>query len=148
MPNYLSKYFTLEEMIATQVRGVDNTPSVRELANLSRLCNELDKLRKLSGPLHVNSGYRDTEVNRIVGGSITSFHRFGLAADLTPLAREVSLKWLIDTAAQVLDYDQIIYEFGRWVHIGIAEDGVAPRKQLLMIFKPGQYEVYNPSLIK
>jgi zinc D-Ala-D-Ala carboxypeptidase len=36
-------------------------------------------------------------------------------------------------AASGVAYDQVIYEYGRWVHLGLREAGKAPRGQLLSI---------------
>lgn len=44
----------------------------------------LDLLRiDLGCPLHVTSGFRCDKHNSIVGGSATSWHKLGLATDLT-----------------------------------------------------------------
>ena len=36
-------------------------------------------------------------------------------------------------------FDQLIHEYGRWVHLGLAPEGVTPRLQALTIFTPGKY---------
>ena len=78
----LSKNFTYEEMInsATAKRlNIDNTPSEKELECLKQLCqNILQPIRdKRGSALTVTSGYRCEKLNKIVGGSPTSQHRFG-----------------------------------------------------------------------
>lgn len=35
-----------------------------------------------------------------------------------------------------IEFDQLIHEFGRWVHLSIPKEGEAPRKQCLTI-RPG-----------
>jgi hypothetical protein len=39
--------------------------------------------------------------------------------------------------------DQVIEEFGRWVHIGIAKVGATPRQQFLVAKKVGTKTVYE-----
>ena len=84
----LTKNFTLSEMVRSTTasqRKIDNTPSAEVISNLIFLCREvLQPVRDMTGrPLRVNSGYRSEALNRAVGGSKTSDHRFGLAADVT-----------------------------------------------------------------
>ena len=84
----LSKHFTLEELTrsATAQRlGLDNLPSVHELANLMRLATVLEDVRHVLGsrPILISSGFRSEAVNKAVGGSPSSAHRLGLAADFT-----------------------------------------------------------------
>lgn len=38
-----------------------------------------------------------------------------------------------------IPYDQLILEYGRWVHMAIAREGAEPRRELLMIFEQGHY---------
>jgi hypothetical protein len=40
---------------------------------------------------------------------------------------------------EALPFDQLIHEYGRWVHLGLAVDGKTPRLQALTIFTPGRY---------
>lgn len=140
----LSTHFTLEELITSQwaVRnGVDNTPGPQELANLKRLAQALEVVRyTLGAPVVVTSGYRNQIVNRAVGGVSSSFHTLGLAADFIcpgfgpPLA--VAKKLM---GVEALLFDQLIHEYGHWVHIGLAAEAQTPRLQVLTIFTPGKY---------
>ena len=82
------KHFTLDALTrsATARRlGIDNTPTRQATANLERLvANLLDPLREAYGaPIYVNSGYRCPALNRAVGGSASSQHLTGEAADIT-----------------------------------------------------------------
>jgi len=83
-----SKYFKLEELTKTNT-GLDNTPTEGVKIALQRLVtNVLDKVRELHGkPITVNSGYRSPLVNKKVGGSSTSQHVKGEAADIIQLKR-------------------------------------------------------------
>ncbi len=136
----LSEHFTLAEMTASQsaVRlTIDNSPSAETLNNLRRLCAFLEQVRLLvKKPVLVSSGYRSTELNRIIGGAPQSAHMQGLAADINvpgmspaTLARRV--------ADSPLMFDQLIIEFDQWVHLGLAEG--LQRRQLLTIRKGSGY---------
>lgn len=145
----LSPHFTLDELTTTSVRGVDNTPDARQLENLRRLCVEtLEPIRQRFGPWWVTSGYRSPAVNRIIGGSPTSAHMCigdRAAADGVPLARNVRWSSVIHFLIEGdIPFDQVIYEYGRWLHIGIdAPDRC--RRQALMVFEPGTYLPWNPT---
>ena len=65
-------------------RGLSNKPNDETIKNLGFLVAEvLDPLRLAVGkPLVVTSGYRSPEINRLIGGSPTSDHVKGRAADI------------------------------------------------------------------
>jgi zinc D-Ala-D-Ala carboxypeptidase len=147
--NY-SEHFTREELIGSDTAarlGIDNTPPADVEANLRRLCEVLERVRAAMGPIFISSGYRCLELNTAIGGSKTSRHMDGCAAD-TGYANE-SLRTVANHLiehAQVLGIDQVIYEFGRWVHIGIALPGHTPRHEGLMIFSAREgYLKYDPN---
>jgi hypothetical protein len=144
-----SPHFAREELLvsAEALRlGLKNEPDDAAEANLARLCTGfLEKVREGFGPLRINSGYRAPLVNKAVGGSATSAHVFGRAADFIVLDKQRSLIDVVDWIAKSdLPFDQVIYEFGRWVHLGIAAEGKSPRRQALMIKEPGRYLKFDP----
>ena len=129
----LSPHFTLDELTLSQTaarRGIDNTPYPQELENLKKLAEVLERVRALVGkPIIVSSGFRNEAVNRAVGGSKTSAHMSGLAADINcPGVSPAALAHIIKSSS--IEFDQLILEFDRWVHIGLADK---PRMQLLTI---------------
>jgi len=67
----LSPNFTLEELIyseTAQRKGLDNTPNEEVKANLVRLANFLEEVRRVIGrPIMINSAYRSIEVNSSIG---------------------------------------------------------------------------------
>lgn len=82
------KYFKLEELTYSQTakaHSIANVPTAEAVKNLTRLVDEvLDPLRERWGvPIRVTSGYRSVTLNRKVGGSSTSYHLRGMAADIT-----------------------------------------------------------------
>jgi len=131
----LSTHFTLENMINSQTalrKGIDNTPSPEIINNLTNLCNTLLEPARaiLNVPFMVDSGYRCPELNTAVGGSATSEHVLGHAADCIP--EGLNLQECFDTLRQSnLPYDQIIFECNAWIHLGMCADGAIPRRQAL-----------------
>ena len=135
----LTEHFTLEELTHTDHRELDNNPSEYEKANLMRLAEFLELVKKtLDGkPIMVNSAYRSEAVNNAVGSKNTSQHRLGCAADLRVpgMTPDEVVKAII---ASDLQYDQIILEFDRWTHISVPNSpNDKPRLQKLIIDKAG-----------
>ena len=134
----LSEHFSYEELIHTDHRIFDNTPTDAELSNLVRLAEFLEVVRAVldDRAVLINSAFRSKAVNDSVGSKDTSQHRTGCAADirvsgLTPDQVVASI------IASDIEYDQIINEFDRWTHISIPLEGVKPRKTALIIDKLG-----------
>ncbi len=83
----LTANFTLAEMVKSETalrHDMDNTPGETEIENLKRLCEQvLQPVREhFKTGVKVNSGFRHPEVNAKVGGSKTSDHCKGQAADI------------------------------------------------------------------
>lgn len=134
----LAPNFTLAEMTASDTarrRGIDNTPTEAELANLRRLAETLQLIRDhLGHPVIITSGFRNEALNRAVGGVPNSAHRRGLAADFTCPRFGTTLQTCraIDEAG--IAFDQLILEYkasGSWIHLGLAPAGNKPRRQRL-----------------
>ncbi len=145
----LSEHFELAEFLVSETaarRGIANEPTPEIIDNLRRLCQSvLEPLRvKLARPVVITSGYRSPALNRAVGGSPTSYHMLGRAADIlvpgmTPLA-------VCQAAQQMkLPCAQIIHEFGRWAHMSVAISNERP--QLLTAKLNHGKTVYKPGLI-
>lgn len=139
----MSEHFTLEELTHSDialVRGLDNTPSAAQVANLQRLTSSLlEPVRALLGvPLHVNSGFRSPEVNLAVGGVPTSAHMDGRAADVIPTGVDIVPAWY-SISGSGLPFDQLILEHTThgaiWLHLAIARDGEEPRRQSITLTK-------------
>ena len=140
---HLTEHFTLEELCFSQeaVRtGIDNTPSPEVVANLLRLAKMLEKVRALlEKPIHISSGYRSPALNARIGGSKTSAHLDGRAADF--ICPEFGTPYAVakKIAAARLGYDQMIHEYGRWVHIAVPRANERADRELLSIFEAGRY---------
>jgi hypothetical protein len=144
----LSPHFRLSEVVVSQTairRQIPNDPPIAVAFALQQLATGLlDPLRDLTGPLHVDSGYRSPELNLAVGGALHSAHTTGSAADLKPLAPGVTLRRLMDLARDLpVPYDQVIWEYGAWVHVAQFGPGNVQRRQALMIFPGGTYEPFS-----
>lgn len=114
--------------------GIRNRPLDEHLPNLQRLAGALHAIQSyLQQPLTITSAYRNADVNRLVGGVPASKHALGLAADFVCPAFGTPLEVASAIAASGLVYDQLIHEYGRWVHFGLAPGGTVPRAQLLTI---------------
>ena len=133
----LSEHFTLEELTISEKasrRNLNNTPDNIALYNLRRLALFLEDVRTLlDKPIKINSAYRAPKVNASVGGSKTSQHCSGCAADIrvTGMTPDEVVRAIIKSDLQ---YDQVIREFDSWTHISIPnrkED--KPRKMALII---------------
>ena len=138
MPRMLSPHFTLDEFTFSQTAarlGLDNTPDARTLKNLRHLAATLEQVRGALGdcPIIISSGYRSPALNRAVGGSVHSAHMLGLAVDFTCPQYGSVLATARAAARSAVGFDQMILEYGRWVHLGIAEDAEVARGELLSI---------------
>ena len=119
------KYFTLKELtrsVTAKNKGIDNTPGEVEKNNLIALVeNVLDPLREAWGqPIIITSGYRCPALNRAVGGSATSQHVTGEAADIRTVSDTVEDNKALYELIRVLNLpiDQCINEYGYdWIHV-------------------------------
>ena len=151
----LTKNFTLSEMTKSETalrHGMDNTPSNSEIENLRALCeNVLQPVRDHYGKgVKVNSGYRHPLVNSKVGGSTTSDHCKGFAADIEipGVANADLAQWIADNC----EFRQLILEFytvgvpdSGWVHVSF--NPADNKKQVLTATKQNGKTVYLPGLV-
>jgi len=104
--------------------GIDNTPDEAVIESLKLLCeNVLQPVRDHFGKsVTVNSGFRSPETNQATGGSKTSDHCKGQAADIEieGISNPDLAHWIMDNC----DYTQLILEFytqgqpnSGWVHV-------------------------------
>lgn len=134
-------------MTATSQKLPNMPETWEEFSNLRDTALLLDSLREKFGKgIRVTSGYRSAAVNAAVGGSKTSAHRKGMAADIQPWKNTkknmlelatLCRKWVLFLSSPV---DQVIIytpdgkdnENIKCIHIGFSDK---PRHQLL--FKKG-----------
>lgn len=130
----LSKSFSLEELVASSTAkklNIDNTPGTKELTNLINLVTTvLQPIRdKYGKPIIISSGYRCPKLNKAVGGSTTSQHKTGQAADIHSLSnteKDNMILWNIicDMVKNgEIKTGQYIFEYGHkavgpdWIHV-------------------------------
>jgi zinc D-Ala-D-Ala carboxypeptidase len=151
----LTENFSLAEMIKSETalrHGLDNTPPAEVIDNLRTLCEQvLQPLRTAYGRgIKVNSGYRSPDVNAAVGGSRTSDHCRGQAADIEiPGIPNYDLAKYIE---QYFNFTQLILEFytpgipdSGWVHVSYNPADL--KKQSLTAMRENGKIVYKPGLI-
>lgn len=143
----ITKNFSYEEFTESstaKARGIDNSlPNQTVRAAVKELAEKiLQPLRDAyGGGIRITSGYRCPALNKAVGGSATSAHLTGYAADLQPINGDIAgftrfaVDWLKRTGAA---FDQCITEQNsktgaRWLHIGLKGPGGKQRKQFLNI---------------
>ena len=147
----LTQHFTLEEMTRSAVatrRRINNTPGEKEIAHLRALCEKvLEPIRAAWGqPVVVSSGYRSPLLNKIVGGSKTSEHVGGYAADIRSLSdsSEDNKKLLkLILGMKNLPFRQIINEHPNkdgspnWIHISYNPEH--PKQRSILTYSGGKY---------
>ena len=139
-PSFARWEFTVSEVAAR--RDIPNSPSMQEWANLESLCKTcLEPARESLGPLRISSGYRSPALNTAVGGAMDSQHMKGEAADVIPLVSSLATMFIWFHAN--VEFDQLIWEFGQWVHISHKAEGIQ-RKEALLAYRKNGRTIYAP----
>lgn len=128
----ISKNFSYREFEASNKadeKGICNVITSFEVRDAIKALVDtvLQPLRDAwGGPITISSGWRCDELNKEVGGSATSAHKTGYAADIVPNKGDLETffqfakKWLVDNKVK---FDQCAIESDRrgavWVHIGM-----------------------------
>lgn len=137
----LSPHFSLAEMTVSQTaarRGIKNEPDAAQTENLRRLAQLLEQVRGVTNqPLTVNSGFRSQQVNTLIGGVPTSEHCDGRAADIICPAYGNPYQLAKAIEAANIPFNQLILEYGQWVHISIPKAGYGAKMQALT-YRHGQ----------
>jgi len=149
------KYFTISELTRSDtasIKKIDNTPNKEITEHLIELVEKLlDPLRSAwaeycddnqlgNAGIRISSGFRNKELNKAVGGSSTSAHLTGYAADISPINGNMKVfqSWIAE-AIEEFDFDQLIYERPRngiasWIHLGLKnKDGMQRRQKFTII---------------
>lgn len=120
----LTRNFRLVELTRSETAArlrISNIANDRIENNLRLTALGLEQVRSVAGrAIILKSGYRCPELNAAVGGSATSAHLTGYAADITaPGISAMGLAMLIRDS--FIAFDQLILETGRGiVHVGFA----------------------------
>jgi hypothetical protein len=149
----ISKHISYKEATQSQTAtrlGIPNVPSQYDVQNMQLLAEKVfEPLREFFDvPIYVSSFYRSKELNKAIGGSSRSQHCEGRAIDLDDVYGGVTNAEMFQFIANILDYDQLIWEFGNdenpaWVHVSyVSED--QNRKQMLRATKKNGKTIYEP----
>lgn len=137
----LSPNFQLAEFVVSReaaARGIDNTPPPALLDNLRKVAEALEEIRDrvLAGaPIAITSGYRCSRLNAAVGGSPSSAHVEGLAADFIAPHFGTPADVCHAIVRHGIAFDQLIHEHD-WVHFAL---GPRMRHQILTYLGGGKY---------
>ena len=157
----LTQHFELDEFTRSATataNGIDNSLNPTKagdrnvIENLQHLCQTvLEPLREfVNAPVVVSSGYRCSELNKMVGGVRNSQHLTGEAADIQPLfpaapvpasfaggsslpQGEALKQWFL-FIQQHCSFDQLILETKgnrRWIHVSCCRDEKRNRQTCL-----------------
>lgn len=129
----LTPHFRLSEFTSSTTattRGIPNTPTIEAISNLQQLClHVLEPLRAHAArPITISSGYRSSALNAAVGGSKTSQHMTGEAADIRIPDEQTGREWFNWLRTNV-PYHQLIWEKDtpqsthHWIHIAYRQNG-------------------------
>lgn len=132
------KYFSFSEFFKSDVAEKHQVKNIPDDAQLSQVLgnikalvlNVLDPLRaRIGRPIIITSGYRSQRVNELVGGSKTSQHLMGKAADIhvqgyTPQQMDMVYR----TIQMYYDFDQLIFYPSKNI-IHISWNGIKNRQE-------------------
>jgi len=138
----MTPHFNLDELTRSDTAtrlNIDNAPTEEALDNLKILAQGLENVRtKLDGnAIRISSGYRCLVLNRALRSKDTSQHIMGLAADFTCSGYGGVDDVMRTLVSSSIEYDQLILEFDRWIHISFPESGETARRHTFVIDRNG-----------
>lgn len=136
----LARHFSLDEFEVSETAarlGIDNRAPPEVVNALMYTAQGLEVVRQALGghPVIITSGYRSPELNRAVGGSASSQHTKGQAADIIVPAFGRPLEACRRILEAGVVFDQLIHEFGGWAHVSFVPSGA--RLMVLTIDRQG-----------
>lgn len=136
----LTSHFTVEELTTTNRKDYAEANKKRALQDFSllmRLSFFAEQVRYILGvPMTITSGYREYDLNILVGGSANSQHLLFEAIDFIPKGMSIDKAFKILKDSKML-FGQLIKEKSgnsEWIHISIGE------KRQCLAYKNGKYE--------
>jgi hypothetical protein len=149
----LSTNLSLAEVTRSETakrKGISNMPTPEHIENFKKLAvNIFQPIREHFGkPIIISSGYRSAELNKAIGGSLSSQHCSGEAIDIDMDGTDITNAQIFYYIKDNLNFDQIIWEFGTntnpdWVHVSFAANR-SQRKQMLVAKKVNGKTTYIP----
>ena len=146
----LSPHFTLAELTRTG-SGISNVPTDAEVKALEALATTLlEPVRAKFGPVSIHSAYRSAAVNAAIGGSKSSQHMKGEAADFhcASATLETVMRWIVVESG--LHYGQVILEGHTageptWIHLSLgAPYRLGSSCMQALTFDGKAYSAYKP----
>lgn len=143
----ISKHLSLAEVIRSETAkraGISNMPTEEHLENFEVLAKEVfEPIREhFNVPIHISSGYRSKELNKLVKGSKTSDHCYGKAIDIDMQGStsNATNNDIFHYIKDNLKFKQLIAEYpvnGKlsWVHVSYDENNI--KNQILIATKSG-----------
>jgi uncharacterized protein YcbK (DUF882 family) len=130
----LTQHFSFEELTRTgrsELQEANRREARDYVDKLKQVAEMLEVIRAKFGAVRVNSGFRGPAVNAAVGGSATSQHSKGEAADIVCPSTTVDElhKWIVTESG--LKFGQCILEKpagSAWVHISLGAPYRDPKK--------------------
>ena len=150
--NNISNHISYKEAtrsITAKRLGIDNSPTIEHIYNMQVLAEKVfEPLRKYIGkPICINSMYRSPELNKAIGGSMTSQHCKGQAMDIDDKYGHATNATMFNFIKDNLDFDQMIWEFGDnnnpdWVHVSYVSEE-KNRNKMLKAYKNNGKTAYK-----
>lgn len=154
----LSNHLSLKEATysATAIKhGINNEPNIGQLEVLKAMALKVfEPCRKfVGGPLKVTSGYRGPELNKRIGGSLSSDHTISdhltaaLDLDCDVFGGKTNAE-LFHYIKERLEFKQLIWEFGdeytpNWVHVSYSTNPKFNKHEVLIAKRKGGRTVYE-----
>ena len=144
----ISPNFNWGELTRTgqsSLQEVNRAEAEKVKAAITALANELlEPIRAEFGPIRINSCFRGPAVNQAVGGSKSSQHMVGEAADIFPLGKGITLEQVFEWIKKSpLKYGQVILECpsptSRWIHVSLGEPWRKTRNRESLYFDGKSY---------
>lgn len=122
----LTPHFTMDELAGTsneQYKKLNLLKAQEQMGKMYMLAGFAERVREIIGkPMIITSGYRCPELNKAIGGALTSQHIFCEAIDFVVKGLRVE-DIFNKIVTSDLKYNQIIIERNKsgsqWVHISI-----------------------------
>lgn len=138
----IGRFFRLKEFaVSTERPDLVADPPLDAIVRLVRVASILDRLRDAYGPIRILSGYRSAVLNKAIGGSTSSDHMRGLAADCA-FGQGVDLEKAVKTAFACGARQAILYPDQKFVHVA-APDFNDDRPRGLLVSRDGKYSQFG-----
>lgn len=122
----LTPHFTIEELAGTSVekyKKLNLLKAQEQMGKMYMLAGFAERVREIIGkPVIITSGFRCKELNKAIGGAITSQHVFAEAIDI--VVKGMTVQDVFNRiVTSDLKYNQIIIDRNKsgsqWVHLSI-----------------------------